>query len=275
MKAILRDSRACDIFIDQNNLTRKRKKSSVHYHKHYEIYYQLEGYTKHFLSDKIFVSKKDMLVFIPPYTHHSTDSESCSKCNRILITFNKNYLPEEIMPLIKLLSDTKFIYIPPNAAFEIKEIALRLKKEYDKKEEYSDYTIKFCLAEFIAMLCRLKSDFLPSQTISSEIIYNISSYIRHNYNSDLSLDFLSKKFFMNKDYLSRKFKEVSGIGINQFITYVRIKNSEDLLRNTTMSISEVATSVGYNDSNYFSKIFKKINNISPRDFSKLRLKHKL
>lgn len=263
MEAILRDKLYEDIFVNQNIVTMRRKTTHVHYHNFYEIYYQLEGYTKHFLGDKIFVSKKDTLVFIPPYAHHSTDSESCDKCNRILIQFKNNYLPEELKPLIKILSDAKFIYIPPNAAQKIEEIAFKLKKEYEKKEEYSDYIIKFCLAEFIAMLCRLKRDIPPSQANSSDVIYKISSYVRKNYNSDLSLEFLSKKFFINKDYLSKKFRNVAGIGINEFITYVRIKNAEELLRNTLLSITEIANAVGYKDSNYFSSVFKKTNGISP------------
>jgi len=270
LEPVLRDRLFNDVFVNQNIVTTRRKTTHVHYHNFYEIYYQLEGYTKHFLGDKIFVSKKDMLVFIPPYAHHSTDSESCSKCSRILIQFKTNYLPEEVKPLVGLLSDAKFIYIPPNSAQKIEEIAFRLKKEYEKNEEYSDYIIKFCLAEFIAVLCRLKCDFPPSQADSAEVIYNISSYIRKHYDSDLSLEFLSKKFFINKDYLSKKFRNVSGIGINQFITYVRIKNAEELLRNTTLSINEIAHSVGYKDSNYFSKVFKEINNISPHAFAKLR-----
>ena len=211
-----------------------------------------------------------MLLFIPPYIHHGTDSESCDNCNRILITFNASYLPREVMPLVEILSDVRFLYIPPNVAHKIEEIVFKLKKEYDKDEEYRDYMMKFCLAELITMLSRFKSDLLPPQTSSSEIIYNISSYIRKNYNSDLSLDFLSKKFFINKEYLSKRFRAVSGIGINKFITYVRIKNAEELLRNTTLSITEVANHVGYKDSNYFSKIFKEINNISPHAFARLR-----
>jgi len=80
------------------------------------------------------------------------------------------------------------------------------------------------------------------------------------------LHILSKIFAMSESHLSRKFKYITGIGINEFITHVRMTNAEKLLRDKTLSITEVAQQCGYNDSNYFSTVFKKFKGISPLKF---------
>ena len=74
---------------------------------------------------------------------------------------------------------------------------------------------------------------------------------------------------MSESHLSRKFKAHTGIGINEYITYVRITNAEKLLRETELSVTEVADQCGYSDSNYFSTVFKRIKGITPQKCRKL------
>jgi len=100
------------------------------------------------------------------------------------------------------------------------------------------------------------------------IFMNLSRYISINYSSDLSLDNLSKKFAMSASHLSRRFKAVAGIGITEYITYVRILNAEKLLKMSGLPVTEVAAACGFNDSNYFSTVFKRIKGTTPLKFSK-------
>ena len=99
-------------------------------------------------------------------------------------------------------------------------------------------------------------------------IQTISQYIRNNYMKDITLRSLSHDFSISESHLSRRFKEVSGIGINEYLTYVRIMNAEKLLRSKKMPITEIAAACGFNDSNYFSTVFKRIKGITPLKFSK-------
>jgi AraC family L-rhamnose operon transcriptional activator RhaR/AraC family L-rhamnose operon regulatory protein RhaS len=59
-----------------------------------------------------------------------------------------------------------------------------------------------------------------------------------------------------------------GIGINEYITYVRITNAEKILRETNLSVTQVADCCGYTDSNYFSTVFKHIKGIPPQRYRK-------
>nr|WP_283246413.1 helix-turn-helix transcriptional regulator [Paenibacillus sp. Marseille-Q4541] len=68
--------------------------------------------------------------------------------------------------------------------------------------------------------------------------------------------------------LSRLFKQETGQSIIDYINFQRIKAAVQLLENHNLSITDIAQMVGYNDVNYFIKVFKKMNGITPKQFRK-------
>ena len=67
--------------------------------------------------------------------------------------------------------------------------------------------------------------------------------------------------------LSKQFKSVMGIGFNEYINIVRVTASEKLLLSTNAPITQIAMDCGFNDSNYYAAVFKKIKGITPKKFS--------
>lgn len=116
-------------------------------------------------------------------------------------------------------------------------------------------------------------------TIMSETIYEenrkkynleeIRNYLDQNYLKDISLDNLSSVFFINKFYLTRTFKDKYGITINNYLLEKRISKAKELLRYGNISIDQVAKECGIDDQNYFSRLFKKVEGISPKDYKKM------
>ncbi|MDY4976257.1 MAG: PocR ligand-binding domain-containing protein [Clostridia bacterium] len=96
----------------------------------------------------------------------------------------------------------------------------------------------------------------------------ISEYINSNYRYRITTGELGKKLYMNPSYLSRIFKEYKGITITEYTNRVRIENAKRLLEISQISISSIAMNVGFNDSNYFSRIFKKITGLTPELYRK-------
>ena len=76
---------------------------------------------------------------------------------------------------------------------------------------------------------------------------------------------------MSESCLSRKFKQVSGMGLNEFITSVRIHNAEKLLAGGELSVTRIAELCGYSDSNYFASVFKKIKGTTPVKYAKSQM----
>lgn len=100
-------------------------------------------------------------------------------------------------------------------------------------------------------------------------IQKVKEYIDENYKQKISLDNLSEKFFINKYYLLRLFKEQYGFTINDYIIRLRITKCKQLLRFSSMTVEEVGYACGINSPNYFARLFKKIEGISPVEYRKL------
>ncbi|QAA34243.1 helix-turn-helix domain-containing protein [Clostridium manihotivorum] len=95
---------------------------------------------------------------------------------------------------------------------------------------------------------------------------DIEKYIIDNMVEELDLDTVAAKFNLSCYHFSRTFKEVVGCNFSDYINIVRIKKAKEMLRDNSKSIKEVCFSVGYNDPNYFSKVFKKYEGQSPTEF---------
>lgn len=97
-------------------------------------------------------------------------------------------------------------------------------------------------------------------------LQNIKEYLDQHYQEKISLDELSALFFINKFYLTRIFKEQFGISVNNYLTQVRITHAKQLLRFSDLSIERVGILCGLGDANYFSRVFKKVEGMTPGDY---------
>ena len=99
-------------------------------------------------------------------------------------------------------------------------------------------------------------------------LVEIKNYLDEHYTEKLTLDDLAEHFFINKFYLSKIFKETYGTTVNNYLISKRITRAKQLLRFTDMTVDEVGTAVGMGDANYFSRMFRKVEGSSPREYRK-------
>jgi AraC-like DNA-binding protein len=85
---------------------------------------------------------------------------------------------------------------------------------------------------------------------------------------DLSVESLCSIMNMSQTMLYRKLKAYTGLSITSFIRKVRLKKAAQMLMQSSLSVSEVAYRVGFNDPGYFSRCFREEFGLSPRDFQK-------
>ena len=104
--------------------------------------------------------------------------------------------------------------------------------------------------------------------IDNKLIDNVISDIREHYMEDISLTSLSSKYSISMGNLSKMIKENLKVNFSDYIASLRIQRAKELLRDDSMSIQEIAEIVGYNDYFYFTKVFKKIEGISPSKYRK-------
>lgn len=107
-----------------------------------------------------------------------------------------------------------------------------------------------------------------AQSAKSPELQQIKEYLDENYTQKITLDDLSAKFYINKYYLLELFKQHYGMGVNEYMIHMRITKAKRLLRFTDKTVEEIAFDCGMNSLHYFSRIFKKIEGISPSEYRK-------
>ncbi len=94
----------------------------------------------------------------------------------------------------------------------------------------------------------------------------VEQYIEQNYTKRISLDEIAGDLHANRSYLSRLYKEKTGMNLFDVILKKRIEAAKDLLLNTEMKTYEISDAVGFDNAGYFSKVFKKQTGVSPKEF---------
>ena len=105
-----------------------------------------------------------------------------------------------------------------------------------------------------------------SQVKEKNTMKEIVKYIEQRYQDDLSLQEVAGKFFVSREYVSRKFKQEFGINFSDYIGKYRIDKAKQLMQNPHLKLSQISEMVGFHDVKYFSKVFKKQEGVSPKAY---------
>ncbi|WP_122639062.1 response regulator transcription factor [Romboutsia sp. Marseille-P6047] len=111
----------------------------------------------------------------------------------------------------------------------------------------------------------VKNNYELDENKYSKAIAKSMEYIELNYKESISLGEISKHVYLSPEYFSRLFKEEVGENFSTYLTLFRMKKAEELLKNTNMKICQISNEVGYVNSSYFSKTYKKYKGVSPED----------
>jgi len=104
----------------------------------------------------------------------------------------------------------------------------------------------------------------------SPIVKKAINYINFNFAKPITLKSISENIGINPCHLSRQFKKETGMTITEFIQRRRIKEAQFLIEQNSKSITDIAFAVGFENHNYFCKVFKKLTSTTPTDYLKNR-----
>ena len=108
----------------------------------------------------------------------------------------------------------------------------------------------------------------PNNVLKKQNLQNIKKYLDEHYEEKISLDDLSELFGVNKFYLTRIFREQFDISVNDYLTQVRIMHAKQMLDFTDLSVQKIAQKCGISNSNYFCRLFKAWEGVSPGEYRK-------
>ena len=244
-----------------------------HYHDWFELYYLRSGSCIYTLKSKTYYVNENNWIFIPPKLKHKVMYLTPTH-DRCLMYFSKDFLnPLVISHINQLIASPIYAPSPKDAAL-INSIPDKLLYEFENESEFSKELIKGYLLEifatFLRGICEKSSDDInaPDHNL---LVDHVIRYINMHYSEKITLTDLADLTCVGSNYVSRIFKQVTGINLNEYINLVRITHAKKLLNTTNDSITNIAYKCGFNDSNYFSQVFKKFENISPQQYSKMHI----
>ncbi|UJF34563.1 response regulator [Paenibacillus hexagrammi] len=120
-------------------------------------------------------------------------------------------------------------------------------------------------------MVQLSKFLLDHQQQDKNVIFEISKYLENHYQEDITLQDISNRFFLSREYISRKFKQEFSVNLSDYLGQIRMDKAKMLLLNPHLRITQVAEMVGYQDEKYFSKVFKKQEGLSPNEYRKKQL----
>jgi two-component system, response regulator YesN len=94
----------------------------------------------------------------------------------------------------------------------------------------------------------------------------IEEYLQQHYQEDITLQEMAERFFLSREYISRKFKQEYRETITDYLTNIRMDKAKKLLENPFLKIYEIAYGVGFQNEKYFSKVFKKHEGLTPNEY---------
>lgn len=251
------------LFFDRTKRSGAYTLSNGHYHNIYEIYFLLEGQCRYFIENKIYDVNEGDLVLIPKRSIHKTLYDDI-QTERYVINFSKHYIPPSLsIPIHELFKNNIYRPSDENRAI-ITNIFERIDSEYRLADEYSRIGIAGLLSELFTLMLRNPVDTAFQNSDKGNIpIENVTQYITEHYQEPLTLEQMAEMASLSTSYFSRLFKNITGFGFKEYLTIIRIKEAQRKLAHTDTSICQIAYDCGFNDSNYFSSVFKQQNGVSP------------
>ena len=98
------------------------------------------------------------------------------------------------------------------------------------------------------------------------IVYAVRKHIDERYKEDISLENLAEIVHVSPSYLSKLFRKKTGINISTYLQKVRVEHAKMLLKSSNMKTYEIAEAVGIFDPVYFSRMFKKVTGLKPKEY---------
>lgn len=126
-------------------------------------------------------------------------------------------------------------------------------------------------AKLTALLTRLmkaakNAENAAHRANTKQDMQNVKKYLEQNYQERITLDILSELFYVNKFYLTRLFREQFGISVNNYLMQVRLSHAKRLLCSSDMSVKNIGRICGVGNANYFTRMFKKCEGMTPGEF---------
>ena len=253
----------------------KGEQFEYHYHEFYKIIIFISGKVTYLIEGKAYILKPWDILLITDKDIHKALIETSEPYERYIIWLNPKFLEKNSCSNNNLLTcfEHHFNYkenllsLSPDDKVTIKNNLLQLENCCKNQLFGTSIEKNLLFLLFIINLNRIfiytDRSFCALKIQFDETVNKIINYINTNINCNLTIEELSKKFYISKYTLMHKFKKQTGFTVHQFILQKRLIAASNLIK-TGGSLSEISYECGFTDYSGFVRAFKRFYGLSPK-----------
>ncbi len=247
-----------------------------HCHPYFELAYVEHGSCRYFIDDTMYDLHDGDFLLIPPQVLHFTRYlfGSCLRCG---VYFRREDLSGELISHLEggeaFLSQMRIWQAPSDCRREIGRLTARMAEEERSPDERSALMLRLRLQELLLLcsrVCHLLADNPADIHTTDRQVLSAARFINEHFRQQISASDIAAASGFSPNYLSRKFREAAGIGVHDYLVFIRLRSAAFELLSTDDSVTDIALRSGFSDSNYFKDAFKKKYGVTPREYRKNR-----
>lgn len=256
-----------------------------HWHPEVEFQFFVSGSRKFFIENQDYECKAGSVVIIDSGKVHNTYSAKELAHDRILLSFEKDKFAAVVQALGVDL-DAFFrthqgvVQIPTEDWQYFIDLMQDIANEVQEKAPNYQGIVAMRLTELLIYIdrsltagSRKKINEINSHQVN-ETVREVTDFIKENYKNVGSLEEIASRFYLDKSYLSRIFRRITGYTITEFTNIQKVQHAQKLLEDTDLPIATIALEVGYDNLPYFNRVFKKYIETSPLQYRKKQIAYK-
>lgn len=240
----------------------------------FELIYVIDGESFITIGDQNYHCNAGDIILIPPFTKHKILSSRVNPHNNYWIHFDVYpfYKQNDFIGALMFHGKTKMSI---GVLDDLMTLYTLLDKEVNESKMGSRIFVNTLLTQIFISIMRTNKASLAyenneiiSNNTEVDIINKSTNIIKNNISSNLKLEDICKEIHISESYLYKAFMKVLKMSPKIFIRLYKVKQAEQLLKSSDLSIKEIAEKVGFSSSNYFSNVFKEFYSMSPREYIK-------
>lgn len=268
--------------VSELDIVKNSDMKSQHYHDSIELFVLMEGKRYFFTDRKIRVLEAGSVILIAPGQIHKTSTYNDDpRHRRFLLQFSREGSETLIRSFFSMSFDEFGQKYSGAAVFRkerwktLLQAAENLKNEFGREKPFlplvrlQAHEILLLYAEELDYIRGLQEEEQNTVLLSSDIhnsIQQVIEYLNEHYMDEILLDDLSRRFFISRAYLTRSFKQMTGVTVIQYLTVIRIRQACVMLKDTSESIASIAEKCGFSNATYFENVFRRLHGMTPGNY---------
>ncbi|NIK75018.1 AraC-like DNA-binding protein [Paenibacillus castaneae] len=267
--------------IDQNikymHVTKAVHNIDFHLHAGCEIYFLIHGDVRYFVEKAVYPLQYGDLIITNEHEIHKPSFSSSERYERITIEFDpmmvKAFVTADYDPLACFYNRPQGkrnkLSLTPKETSQLMELFMKY-ESLDRNRAGGAAVLKLgCMMELLITINDLyhKQKHTSNEMDLHHKLTPILDYIELHLHEDLSLSELERRFFINKYYLLRQFKQYTGSTVHEYIVSKRVSLAKKYLAEG-VGVLEACMRCGFNDYSSFLRMFKKKTGVQPKEYQK-------